>query len=57
VIEQLVDDSYKKFSFIQFSPDKTVELGWFVSYEGGLRHVKTFFTSVSYSQPKFTLEH
>jgi len=33
VFEQLVDDSFKKLSFLQFSPDKTVDPDWFSSHE------------------------
>jgi len=33
VFEQLVDERHKKLSFIQFSPDRTVEPDWFASHE------------------------
>ena len=33
VFERLVDNSFKKFNFLQFSADSTVEPSWFASHE------------------------
>jgi SAM-dependent methyltransferase len=33
IFEQLRDDQFKSLSFLQFSPDKTVDPDWFASYE------------------------